>query len=140
MKTKYNLHRKYGNAYCRKLKKKMFLEKWKVANRKLGNLGNLGNPGNIIPSFLFSKFSILPYSQHQKLGFKNLGKKFLSLRFATFSFFFFSFLFFFFIIAFSGSFFYICSFSSTLINVVRLYHWRNMNSCVYVLIYKIHSQ
>ena len=29
--------------------KKKFFEKWKVANRKLGNLGNLGN---IIPSFL----------------------------------------------------------------------------------------
>ena len=46
-----------------------------MANRKLGNLGNLGN---IIPSFLISKFSILPYSQNRKLGFKNLGKKFPS--------------------------------------------------------------
>ena len=43
-----------------------------MANRKLGNLGN------IIPSFLISKFSILPYSQNRKIGFKNLGKKFPS--------------------------------------------------------------
>ena len=49
-----------------------------MANRKLGKLGNLGNLGNIIPSFLISKFSILPYSQNRKLGFKNLGKKFPS--------------------------------------------------------------
>ena len=46
--------------------------------QKLRNLGNLGNLGNIIPSFLISKFSILPYSQNRKLGFKNLGKKFPS--------------------------------------------------------------
>ena len=30
----------------------------------------------IIPSFFISEFSILPYSQNRKLGFKNLGKKF----------------------------------------------------------------
>ena len=59
--------------------------KEKVANRKLGNLRNLGNLGNITPSFLISKFSILPYSQNQKLGFKNLGKKFPSFpRFPSF--------------------------------------------------------
>ena len=46
--------------------------------RKLKNLGNIGNLRNIIPSFLISKFSILPYSQNRKLGFKNLGKKFPS--------------------------------------------------------------
>ena len=34
-----------------------------MANQKLGNLGNLGN---IIPSFLMSEFSLLPYSQSQK--------------------------------------------------------------------------
>ena len=45
----------------------------KVANRKLGNLRNLGN---IIPSFLISKFLILPWSQNRKFGFKNLGKKY----------------------------------------------------------------
>ena len=56
-------------------KKKTFLKNEKVANRKLGNLGNLGN---IFPSFLIFKFSILPYSQNRKLGFKNLGKKFPS--------------------------------------------------------------
>ena len=55
MKTKHNIDRKYGIAYCRILKKKSFLKNEKVANRKLGNLGNLGN---IIPSFLISKFSI----------------------------------------------------------------------------------
>ena len=50
--------------------------------RKLENLGNLGN---IIPSFLISKFSILPYSQNRKLGLKNLGKKFPSFpRFPSF--------------------------------------------------------
>ena len=53
--------------------------------RKFGNLGNLGNLGNIIPSFLISKFSILPYSQNRKLGLKNLGKKFPSFpRFPSF--------------------------------------------------------
>ena len=46
--------------------------------RKLGKLGNIRNLGNIIPSFLISKFSILPYSQNWKLGFKNLRKKFPS--------------------------------------------------------------
>ena len=33
------------------------------------------NLGKVIPSFLISEFSILPYSQNRKLGFKNLGKK-----------------------------------------------------------------
>ena len=47
-----------------------------MANRKLGKVGNLGNLGKVIPSSLVSEFSILPYSQNQKLGFKNLGKKF----------------------------------------------------------------
>ena len=57
-----------------------------MANRKLRNLGNLGNLGNIIPSFLISKFTILPYTQNRKLGFKNLGKKFPSFpRFPSFS-------------------------------------------------------
>ena len=55
-------------------------ENEKVANRKVGNLGNLGK---IIPSFLIFEFSILPYSQNRKLGFKNLGKKFP--RFPRFS-------------------------------------------------------
>ena len=64
--------RSWKNIY-KKIKKNK--ENEKVANRKLGNLGNLGN---IIPSFLISKFSILPYSQNRKLGFKNLGKKFPS--------------------------------------------------------------
>ena len=68
----HNTDRKYGIAYCRILKKRSYLKNEKVANRKLGNLGNLGN---IIPSFLISKFSILPYSQNRKLGFKTLGKK-----------------------------------------------------------------
>ena len=45
-----------------------------MANQKLENLENLGNLRNITPSFLISKFSILCYSQNQKLGFKNLGK------------------------------------------------------------------
>ena len=46
-----------------------------MAHRKLGKVGNLGE---IIPSFLFSEFSILP-------GFKNLGKKFLKFpRFPRF--------------------------------------------------------
>ena len=41
-----------------------------MANRKLKYLGN------IIPRFLVFKFSILPYSRNQKLGFKNIGKRF----------------------------------------------------------------
>ena len=47
-----------------------------MANRKLGKIGKVGNLGKIIPSFLMSEFSILPYSQNLKLGLKNLGKKF----------------------------------------------------------------
>ena len=45
-----------------------------MANQKLGNLENLGN---IIPSFLMSEFSLLPYSQNRKLEKKmekNLNK------------------------------------------------------------------
>ena len=61
--------------YDNGLRKKNKKENEKVANRKLGNLGNLGN---IIPSFLISEFSILPFSQNRKIGFKNLGKKFPS--------------------------------------------------------------
>ena len=48
----------------------------KVANQKLRKVGNLGNFRKIVPSFLISEFLILPYSQNQKLEFKNLGKKF----------------------------------------------------------------
>ena len=58
--------------YDNGLRKKNKKENEKVANRKLGN------PGNIIPSFLISKFLILPYSQNRKFRFKNLGKKFPS--------------------------------------------------------------
>ena len=47
-----------------------------MANRKLGKVGNLGNLGRAIPSFLVPEFSILPYSQNRKLGFKNRGKNF----------------------------------------------------------------
>ena len=34
----------------------------------------------MIPSFLISEFSILPYSQNRKLGFKDLRKKFRHFR------------------------------------------------------------
>ena len=47
-----------------------------MANRKLGKVGNLGNLGRAIPSFPVPEFSILPYSQNRKLGFKNRGKNF----------------------------------------------------------------
>ena len=47
-----------------------------MANWKLGKVRNLGNLGKIIPSFLISKFPILPYSQNRKLGFEIIGKKF----------------------------------------------------------------
>ena len=47
-----------------------------MANQKFGNFWNLGNLRNIIPSFLISELSILPYSKYQKLGFKKLGKMF----------------------------------------------------------------
>ena len=56
-----------------KKEKKIKKENEKMANRKLGKVGNLGK---VIPSFLISEFSILPYNQNQKLGFKNLRKKF----------------------------------------------------------------
>ena len=63
------------------------MKKWqnemKIEN--FGNFGNLGNLRKVIPSFLISKFSILPYSQTRKLRFKNLGKKFLRFpRFPSF--------------------------------------------------------
>ena len=48
----------------------------KVANLKLRKVRNFVNFRKIIPSFLFSEFSILPYSQNWKLRFKNLGKQF----------------------------------------------------------------
>ena len=41
-----------------------------MAKRKLGKVGKVGNLGKIIPSFLISEFSILPYSQNRKLGFQ----------------------------------------------------------------------
>ena len=47
-----------------------------MANRKPGKIEKVGNLGKIIPSFLISEFSILPYNQNRKLGFKNIGKKF----------------------------------------------------------------
>ena len=74
LKTIHKIDIKYGIAYFRILKKS-FLKNEKMANRKLGSLRNLGNLGNIIPSFPISEFSILPWSQNRKLGFKNLGKK-----------------------------------------------------------------
>ena len=43
-----------------------------MTNQKLGKVRNLGNFRKIIPSFLISKFSFLPYSQNGKLGFENL--------------------------------------------------------------------
>ena len=59
-----------------------------MANRKLGKVENLRNLAKIIPSFLISEFSIFPYNQNRKFGFKNLGKKFLRfprlLRFLIF--------------------------------------------------------
>ena len=68
-----------------KKEKQVKKENEKVTNRQLENLENLGNLRNIIPSFLISKFSILPYSQNRKLGFKNLRKKLPSFpRFPSF--------------------------------------------------------
>ena len=68
-----------------KKEKQVKKENEKVTNRQLENLENLGNLRNIIPSFLISKFSILPYSQNRKLGFKNLGEKLPSFpRFPSF--------------------------------------------------------
>ena len=66
MKTKHNVDRKYGIASCRILKKKVFwkMKKWQIENSK------------IFSEIFKSKFSILPYSQNRKLGFKNFGKKF----------------------------------------------------------------
>ena len=55
--------------YFRMLRKKNYFF-WKninMANRKIEKVGNLRNLGNIIPSFLFSEFLILPYSQNRKL-------------------------------------------------------------------------
>ena len=70
MKTKKNIDIKYEIAHWRILTRKSFLKNEKVTNRKLRILEN------IIPSFLISELSILPYSQNRKLEFKNLGKKF----------------------------------------------------------------
>ena len=68
------------------LRKKNKKENEKVANQTLGNLGNVGNLAKIIPSFLNFNFSIWPYSQNRKLGFKNLAKTFPSFtRFLSFS-------------------------------------------------------
>ena len=47
-----------------------------MANRNFGKVENLRNLAKIIASFLISQFSIFPYSQNRKFGFKNLGKKF----------------------------------------------------------------
>ena len=59
-----------------------------MTNRKLKKIGKVRILGKIIPSFLISKFSILPYSENRKFGFKNLGKilpRFLRfLRFSSF--------------------------------------------------------
>ena len=76
--TSYKCKIKILKKKSKKNQKKIKKENEKVASRKFGNLGNLGNLGNTIPSFLISKFSILPYSQNRKLGFINLGKKFPS--------------------------------------------------------------
>ena len=62
----------YQRAFIKK-EKKIKKENEKVANQKLGKVGNLGNLGKVI---LITEFSILPYSQNRKLGFKNLDKKF----------------------------------------------------------------
>ena len=51
------------------------MKKWQIKN-----FGNLGNLRNIIPSFLISEFTILLYSQNQKLGLKNLGKNLRDFR------------------------------------------------------------
>ena len=72
LKTKHDIDRKYRIAYCRILKNKVL---GKVANRKLVNLGNRKDLGTIFLIFLISKFSILPYTQNRKIGFKNLRKK-----------------------------------------------------------------
>ena len=48
--------------------------------QKFRNLGNLENLGNIIPSFLISKFSILPYSQIENSDFKISEKNFRVFR------------------------------------------------------------
>ena len=58
------------------MKKEKRLRNEKLANRKLGKVRDLGNLRKIIPSFLISEFSTLPYSQNRKLGFENLGKFF----------------------------------------------------------------
>ena len=51
-----------------------------MAHWKLGNFGNLGNLGNIIPSFLISKFSILPKAKIENSDLKISEKNFLVFR------------------------------------------------------------
>ena len=51
-----------------------------MAKRKFGKVGKVGNLGKIIPSFLISEFSILPYSQNRKLGFKTSEKNVRDIR------------------------------------------------------------
>ena len=68
--------------YFRILKNKFFLKNEKMANSKPGKIGNLRK---IIPNFPISEFSILPYSQNRKPGFKDLWKKILGFsRFPRF--------------------------------------------------------
>ena len=70
LKTIHNIDIKKTEPPTLEYWKNIFLKNEKMANQKLRNLRN------IIPSFLISEFSILPYSQNQKFGFKNLRKKF----------------------------------------------------------------
>ena len=102
------------------------------------------------PEIFKSEFSILAVGKKRKFGNKDTRNNISEIseisevsEFSIFHFFIFFLIFFsFFTNVFSVFLFYICNYSSTLYltNIVRLSHQRNMISCVYVLIYKIHSQ
>ena len=92
-----------------------------------------------------SEFSILALEQNRKLGNKktrnNISKISDISEVSEFSIcHFFIFFFFYRWIFFQDLFFTFVTSVLHFINIVRLSHWRNMISRVYVLIYKIHSQ
>ena len=124
-----------------------FLSNWKIAGLKTRKSRKSRKSRKFFSEIFKSEFLILALGQNWKLWNKKTRNNFFEISkisdfcefwFTTFSV---SFLFFLsvFINCFSD---YIFNFSSTLyfIDAGRLSHSRNMISCVYVLIYKMHSQ
>ena len=55
-----------------------------MANQKFGNLGNLENLGDIVPRFVISEFSILPYPFCPIAKIENTDLKNLKIFFSCF--------------------------------------------------------